>query len=86
MTPETNFMVMNTDCYVCPSQKYNCNDVPYVLIFDIDEKKDIKYICNKSKVNDFTNQDLADIVNSQFKEQCPTMFNQYCVEDCTTKQ
>ena len=106
-TPDTDFMVMNDDCYVCPAQKYNCNDVPYILMFDPDEKQDIEYVCNKSKVDDFTNQELADIVNtrfhesgfpmcnisvfkkyinSQFKEQCPIMFNQYCVEDHTTEQ
>jgi hypothetical protein len=102
--PQMNnpFMVMNDDCYVDPGQQYGCGDVPYILMFDPDEKQDIEYICNKSKANDFTNQQFADIttrrfhdlgfstcnisvfkkfINYQFKDQCPIMFNKYCIQD-----
>ena len=62
------FMQMNGGCYISAGEKYGCDDIPDILNYDPDKNEDIKYVCNKTKIGEFTNQQLADRVNLRFKE------------------
>lgn len=55
------FLSMSDACWVAPSEKYNCADIPDILGMDPDEQKDVEYFCNYSKTTGFTNKQLADL-------------------------
>ena len=62
-------MIMSSNCWIAPNTKYSCTDIPNVINMDPDEKKDIENICNSSRTSGFTNEQLADLVNSRFNEE-----------------
>ena len=65
-TRETPFMQMNKDCFMFPGQELICDNLNTAIDNDPFYTDDVKTVCKRSKVNNFTNEDLANLVNSRF--------------------
>lgn len=66
------FMQMNEPCFVLSEQKLECSNMYTVTIDDPYWKADLDYICNQLKKKDFTNGDLANLINYKFEYyNCP---------------
>ncbi len=63
----TNFMHINNDCLMDPNLNFSCIYVTQLIWLDPIMDYDLKYICNKCKQNNFTNSQLAIIINKRFK-------------------
>ena len=65
-TLETPFMQMNEPCYVFSENVFICDDINKAIKYDSDINDDIKKVCKRSKIYNFTNDDLSDLINSKF--------------------
>ena len=65
-TLETPFLQMNTECYIYSDKQFICSDIDIAIDNDPYSIDDVKFICKKLKVNNFTTTDLVDFINSKF--------------------
>ena len=63
---EIPFAQMNEPCFRFSEQFFFCDDITTAINFDPDKSDDIKNVCNQSKINNFTNDDLANLINYKF--------------------
>jgi hypothetical protein len=63
----TNFMHINDKCLMDPNLNFSCIYVTQLIWLDPIMDYDVKYICNKCKQNNFTNDQLAITINKRFK-------------------
>ena len=65
-TLETPFMQMNTECYRYSDEQYICSDIDMAIYVDPYSIVDVKFVCERSKINNFTIADFADFINTKF--------------------
>ena len=66
----TNFLKLNNECSFLSGQDIGCNSIELVLDMDPESKKDILYVCNKTKTS-FTLKSLSDFVNTRLAQELP---------------
>jgi hypothetical protein len=67
-TLETPFMQTDNGCLMFSEKKFVCDDINSVIDYDPDSMDDVKTVCNQSNINNFTNDDLAHLINSRLKQ------------------
>ena len=71
----TNFMHINNGCLMDSNLNFSCIYVTQLIWLDPFMKSDIKYVCDKSKQKNLTNDQLAKLIN--------TRFNNTLLSNCT---
>lgn len=64
----TRFMHINNGCLMDSNFNFSCIYVTQLIWMDPIMKADLEYVCDKCKQRNFTNNQLAKIVNKRFND------------------
>ena len=63
------FIKINSECFITYKTLYACSDIHKIIDYDPDKTLDINYICNRTSINQFDNQQFADRINYRFQHE-----------------